>query len=307
MSQALSARYVKPGVRESIRKYGLARWFFVRARGDSPFQRILIHLALIGLCIVAAFPLYRILTISLRPSAQLLTATIELWPEGATADSYRRVIVNRDFLLWIWNSLVITTATCAIGLTIASTSAYAFSRWDFPGKRSGLVFLLATQMIPGMMLMVPLYILAANLNLINTWRGLIIAYSVQAVPFSIWILKGYYDTIPFELEQAAMVDGSSRLGAFYRIILPLAKPALAIAFLFNFMQAWNDYILARIMLQRTEMYTWPLGLNRLQGEFTSLWSEFAAASLMISIPVIILFLASSRYLLGGLTVGSVKQ
>lgn len=307
MSQGISARYQKPGVLDMIRKYGFVRWFFVRARGDSPFQRILIHMALIALCIVAAFPLYRILIISLRPSAQLLSATIELWPENATADAYRRVIVNRDFLLWIWNSLLITFATCLIGLTIASTSAYAFSRWDFPGKTSGLIFLLATQMIPGMMLMVPLYILASNLNLINTWRGLIIAYSVQAVPFSIWILKGYYDTIPFELEQAAMVDGSSRLGAFYRIILPLAKPALAIAFLFNFMQAWNDYLLARIMLQRTEMYTWPLGLRRLQGDFTSLWSEFAAASLMISVPVIILFLASSRYLLGGLTVGSVKQ
>jgi len=260
-----------------------------------------------------------------------------LWPENATWDAYRRVIFNRDFVLWIWNSLLITTATCFVGVTIASTSAYAFSRWDFPGKVSGLIFLLATQMIPGAMLMVPIYILAANLGLINTWRGLVVAYSVQAVPFSIWILKGYYDTIPFELEQAAMVDGCSRLGAFYRIILPLSVPALAIAFLFNFMQAWNDFLLARIMLQRSHMFTWPLGLQRLQDQFQTLWSEFAAmlqrshmftwplglqrlqdqfqtlwsefaaASLMISIPAMILFLASSRYLIGGLTVGSVKQ
>ncbi len=300
-------KYRQRTVLEEIRRVGFHKWFFVRARGDSPFQRTLVHIALIGLCIIAAFPLYRILVVSVRPSGQVLTPVIELWPEGATIQSYINVIFGRDFLLWVWNSLIITAATCVIGLTIAATSAYSFSRWDFPGKRPGLVFLLATQMIPGMMLMVPIYILATHLNLVNTWRGLVLAYSVQAVPFSIWILKGYYDTIPYELEQAAMVDGCSRMESFYRIVLPLARPALAIAFLFNFMQAWNDFILARIMLQRTEMYTWPLGLNRLQGQFTSLWGEFAAASLMLSLPVVVLFLAASRFLIGGLTIGSVKS
>lgn len=307
MSEVSLLKQYQMGTISQIKRYGFYRWFFKRARGDSPFKRALIHVVLIGACVIAAYPVLRILIISVRPGDQLFTTSLRLWPENATWDAYRRVIFNRDFLLWIWNSLLITTATCFVGVTIASTSAYAFSRWDFPGKVSGLIFLLATQMIPGAMLMVPIYILAANLGLINTWRGLVVAYSVQAVPFSIWILKGYYDTIPFELEQAAMVDGCSRLGSFYRIILPLSVPALAIAFLFNFMQAWNDFLLARIMLQRSHMYTWPLGLQRLQDQFQTLWSEFAAASLMISIPAMILFLASSRYLIGGLTVGSVKQ
>ncbi|MEE8441993.1 MAG: ABC transporter permease subunit, partial [Spirochaetia bacterium] len=132
------------------------------------------------------------------------------------------------------------------------------------------------------------------------------AYSVSSVPFSIWILKGYYDTIPQELEQAAMIDGASRLGAFYRIILPLSMPALAIAFLFNFTQAWNEFILARILLQKPELATWPLGLNRMIGQFQTQWDEFSAASIMISIPVMVLFLLSSRFLISGLTLGSVK-
>ena len=177
---------------------------------------------------------------------------------------------------------------------------------ELPGKTAGLISLLATQMIPGAMLMIPLYILAIRLNLINTWRGLVIAYSVSSVPFSIWILKGYYDTIPYELEQAAMIDGSSRLGAFYRIILPLSTPALAIAFLFNFTQAWNEFVLARILLQKPELATWPLGLNRMIVQFQTQWDDFSAASIMISIPVMVLFLLSSKWLISGLTLGSVK-
>jgi arabinogalactan oligomer/maltooligosaccharide transport system permease protein len=280
--------------------------FFVRSRGDSPFKRILIHIVLIAACIAAAYPVLRVFTISVRPGNRLLSTSLAIIPDGASFESYRNVLLNRDFLLWLWNSLIITFATSTVGVVLASTGAYAFSRWAFPGRRQGLIFLLTTQMIPAAMLMVPIYILAIQFDLINSWRGVVVAYSVQSIPFSIWILKGYYDTIPIELEQAAMVDGASRLGAFYRIILPLSTPALAIAYLFNFTQVWNDFILARIMLQRAELFTWPLGLQRMQGQFQTQWGEFSAAAIMVSIPVMILFLASSKWLISGLTVGSVK-
>lgn len=169
-----------------------------------------------------------------------------------------------------------------------------------------MIFLLTTQMIPAAMLMVPIYILSIKLGLVNTWKGVVIAYAVGSVPFSIWILKGYYDTIPIELEQAAMIDGTTRLGAFYRVVLPLSTPSLAIAFLFNFTQVWNDFLMARIMLQRSEFFTWPLGLQSLQGQFQTSWGEFAAGALMVSIPVMILFQLSSKWLVSGLTLGSVK-
>jgi arabinogalactan oligomer/maltooligosaccharide transport system permease protein len=280
--------------------------FFYRSRGDCSFKRLLIHLVLIIACAIAIYPALRILSVSLRPGNRLLSTDLSIIPKDATLENFRRLFTEKDFLLWVWNSLIITITTATIGVIIASASAYAFSRWKFPGRNAGMVFLLSTQMIPAAMMMVPIYIIAAKLQLINTYRGLALAYSVTSVPFSVWILKGYYDTIPRELEEAAMIDGMSQMGTFYRIILPLAAPALAIAFLFNFMNAWNDYMLARIMLQKREMLTWTLGLFRLQDQFQTEWGMYAAASLLITLPVGALFFYSSKWLVSGLTLGSVK-
>jgi arabinogalactan oligomer/maltooligosaccharide transport system permease protein len=291
---------------DSIRKVGFWRWFFLRSRGDSPFKRILIHLALIAAAIMAIYPALRIFSVSLRPGDRLLSTSLAIIPDGATFQAYGEVIFQQDFVLWVWNSILITFSTALIGMAIASTAAYALSRWHMPGKGPFMIFLFATQMIPPAMLMIPIYILSVRFGLINTWRGLVVAYSVGAIPFSIWVLKGYYDTVPSELEQAALVDGATRMGAFYRIILPLSAPALAIAFLFNFMQAWNDFLLARIMLQREEMFTWTMGLQSLQSQFQTSWGQFSAAAIMVTIPVMILFLASSKFLISGLTLGSVK-
>jgi arabinogalactan oligomer/maltooligosaccharide transport system permease protein len=284
----------------------LARFFYAQ-RGDSPFKRLLIHLTLILTSVIAIYPVLRVLTISLRPGDRLLSTSLALIPEDASLENYAKVLTDSDFLLWVWNSAAITAATAVIGVILASTSAYAFSRWRFPGRSAGLIFLLATQMIPAAMMMVPLFILAVQANLIGTYRGLIIAYSVTSIPFSIWILKGYYDTIPYDLEQAAMIDGATQMGAFWRIIMPLSTPALAIVFLFNFMAAWNDYLLARVFLANaTDIWTWPLGLQLLQGQFTTAWGQFAAASILVMIPVVSLFLYSSKYLITGLTAGGVK-
>jgi arabinogalactan oligomer/maltooligosaccharide transport system permease protein len=217
------------------------------------------------------------------------------------------MLFDKPFLQWLWNSLAITVATALIGVVLAATSAYAFSRWKFPGRSLGLVFLLSTQMIPAAMLMVPLYILAIRLGLVGSYKGLVIAYCVTAVPFSIWILKGYYDTIPIDLEEAARIDGASQLEAFWKILLPLSTPSLAIVFLFNFTTAWNDYLLARVMLGSQEnLLVWPLGLQRLMLQFQTQWGQFAAGSVMVAIPVVILFLYSSKWLISGLTLGSVK-
>jgi arabinogalactan oligomer/maltooligosaccharide transport system permease protein len=281
--------------------------FFKTQRGDSPFKRLIIHLVLILCCIIAVYPILRVLTISLRPGDRLLSTSLSIIPPDATFDNYTTILLEKDFLLWVWNSAAITASTAIIGLILASTSAYAFSRWRFPGRNTGLIFLLATQMIPAAMLMVPIFILAVRLNLLGTYRGLVIAYSVGSIPFSVWILKGYYDTIPRDLEEAALIDGASPLEAFYRIILPLSTPALAIVFLFNFMQAWNDYLLARVLLANaTDIWTWPLGLQNLQTQFTTAWGQFAAASILVTIPVVALFLYSSKWLISGLTLGGVK-
>lgn len=280
--------------------------FFRAGRGDSPFKRLLIHLVLILSCAIAVYPVLRVISVSLRPGDRLLSTSLAIIPADATLQAYSTVIFEKDFLLWLWNSLIVTVTTAIVGVILAATGAYAFSRWKFPGRGPGLLFLLTTQMIPAAMLMVPIYILAARLGLINSYRGLAIAYSVSSVPFSIWILKGYYDTIPIDLEEAALIDGASRIMAYYRVILPLSTPALAIVFLFNFMMAWNDYLLARIMLQKAEMFTWTLGIWTLAGQFRVEWGNFAAASILIMIPVMALFLYSSKWLISGLTLGAVK-
>lgn len=282
------------------------RRFFYRARGDSPFKRLVIHCILIVACLITIYPALRIVSVSLRPGDRLLSTSLALIPQDATLTNYYKVIFEKKFLLWLWNSLVITSSTAVIGVILAATSAYAFSRWRFPGRGPALIFLLTTQMIPAAMMIVPIYILAVRLGLINTYRGLVLAYCVSSVPFSIWILKGYYDTIPPDLEEAALIDGASRLSAFYRIILPLSTPALAIVFLFSFMTAWNDWLLARVMLQKEELLVWTQGLQRMQGQFQTEWGAFAAASILVAIPVMALFLYSSKWLVSGLTLGAVK-
>ncbi|OHD73214.1 MAG: ABC transporter [Spirochaetes bacterium RBG_16_67_19] len=268
---------------------------------------MIIHSILIACCVAAIYPVLRVISVSLRPGDRLLSTSLAIIPADASLENYRVLLSDTDFLLWLWNSTVITASTAVIGVILAASAAYAFSRWKFPGRNPAMVFLLATQMIPAAMLMVPLYILAVRTGMIGTYRGLVLVYCVTAIPFSIWILKGYYDTIPRDLEEAALIDGASRLGTFWRIILPLSTPSLAIVFLFNFTQAWNDYLFARVIIANAdEIWTWALGLRTLQDQFRTQWGQFSAGSILVTIPVVILFLYSSKYLISGLTLGSVK-
>ena len=307
MSERLESTTLSSAARPSASRQDSAlRRFFYRQRGDSPFKQLAIHLVLICACLIAIYPVLRVLSISLRPGNSIVSTSLSIIPAGATLDSYRKLFTQKDFLLWLWNSLIITLITSMIGLALAATGAYAFSRWKFPGRRAGLLFLLTTQMIPAGMLLIPLYILVVRLQLFNTYRGIIIAYSTTAVPFSIWMIKGYFDTVPIDLEEAAKIDGASQLGAFWRVILPLSTPSLAIAVLFNFMGAWSEFIVAKTLLQKPELRTWPLGFQELSGQFTTEWNSYAAAAVLIMIPVVSIFLYFSKYFVGGLTLGGVK-
>ena len=274
-------------------KQKLVRYFFI-------------HAGLIACALLFVYPLLRIFSISLRPGDKLFSTDLSLIPAGATFTAYASLLTNTMFLRWLWNSLVITLATSLIGVSLASTAAYAFSRFRFPGKKAGLILLLSSQMIPAGMLILPLFLMIMKMGLMNSYLGMIIAYSVSSLPFSIWILKGYYDTIPRSLEEAALVDGTSQVGAFWRIILPLSTPALSIAFLFNFTTAWNEYLVARVVLFSAKQYTWTLGLFELQGQYITQWGMFAAGSMLVTIPVLCVFLYSSKWLISGLTLGSVK-
>lgn len=296
-SPAGAARVIRKNRRGNI---------FTGGREDKPLKRLVIHLCLALAAIIAFFPIMRVFSVALRPSNSILSTDLSPIPDGATFSAFVHVLTATDLPLWLFNSLVITIGTAIVGLIIAATGAYAFSRFKFPGRGVGLTGLLATQLIPAAMLLVPLYILAVQFRLANTYVGMVIGLSVTSVPFSIWILKGYYDTVPIELEEAARIDGCSQLSAFWRVLLPLSTPALAIVFLFNFLAAWNDYFLARILLTKDSLWTWPLGLSRFQAQFQTQWNDLAASSIIIAVPVVLLFLYSSKWLISGVTAGGVK-
>lgn len=268
--------------------------------------RVLVHAFLVFFTLGTVYPILQIVTISLRASDQLYSTSLSLLPDGATLRAYRVMLFEKPFLLWLRNSFVVSMAVTVLGVTLASTAAYAFSRFRFPGRQQGLYLFLMTQMFPATMLMLPLYVLLKALHLLDTFAGLVVAYTATALPFCVWTMRGYYDTIPVELEQAAMIDGCTPWQAFTRVTLPLAAPALAITALFSFMAAWSEFLVARIVISQQQLYTLPLGLESLAGQFQTEWANYAAGSLLICVPVMVLFVALNRYIVGGLNLGGVK-
>lgn len=269
-------------------------------------QRIASYAVLMVFCLFVLFPVWQVVNISLRPGDQLLSNKLEFIPENATVDNYVKLFSERDFLRWMWNSVLVAFAVTVTGVSLASTAAYGFSRFNFLGKKMGLFALLTTQMFPPTMLLLPMYIMLIKLGLINTYLGVIVVYSATALPFCIWTMKGYYDTIPTSLEEAALVDGCTPFASFYRIVLPLAAPALVITALFSFMTAWSEYLVAAQILQDSALWTLPVGLKSFDASMSKEWGLYGAAALVVMIPVVVLFLALSRWLVSGLTLGSVK-
>jgi len=206
----------------------------------------------------------------------------------------------------LFNSLVVSAVTTLLGIFLACTAAYAFSRFRFPGRRAGLLSFLVIQMFPGTMMMIPLYLLVDKLGLLDQLLGLVLVYSTTSVPFCVWMLKGYFDTIPKELEESAIIDGASRSRIFWSIILPLARPAIAVTALFSFMTAWNEFILAATFMNAETATTLPVMLNGFVSETNVEWGHFAAGAILVSVPVVALFFALQRHLVGGLTAGGVK-
>ena len=229
------------------------------------------------------------------------------WPTQFSAANFVSVMADQPFARWILNSAIIAIAATLVGIVLSCTAAYAFSRFRFPGRRSGMMSFLVSQMFPGTLTLIPLYIIIVQwLGLGSTHLGLVIVYATTSVPFSVWMLKGYFDTIPKELEEAAVIEGAGPGTVFWRIVLPLARPAIAITALFSFMTGWNEFILAATFMDQEAMYTAPVGLRFFVGGFQQQWGYFAAGSIVVSVPVVLLFFYLQRYLVSGLTAGSVK-
>jgi len=265
------------------------------------------YLVLFVFTVFALYPLTRIVTIALRPGDQLLSTSLAFIPPGATLANFRILLTSTPFLRWLVNSTIIALAVTLTGVALASTAGYALSRFRFSGRSSMLNGLLVTQMFPATMLLLPLYLILIKLSLINSYLGVVIIYTATALPFCIWQLKAYYDTIPLALEESAGIDGCTRWQSFYLVVLPLAAPALIISALFSFVTAWNEYVIAAIMLQDVEKFTLPLGLRMFQANMSTQWGLYAAGALLVSVPIVVMFLFLSRYLVSGLSSGAVKR
>jgi arabinogalactan oligomer / maltooligosaccharide transport system permease protein len=278
----------------------------VRSKSTTAIRLAASYCVLIIFSIIALYPVWQIVNISLRPADRLLSTSLELIPDQASLKNYVNLFTERPFFTWLLNSTYVALVVTVTGVVLASMAGYAFSRYSFIGKKFGLLSLLVTQMFPATMLLLPMYIMLVQLHLINTYIGIVIMYSATALPFCIWQMKGYYDTIPASLEEAGRIDGASQSQIFFRIILPLAAPALVITALFSFMASWTEYVVAAQILQDTELWTLPLGLKSFESNMGSEWGLYGAASVIVTIPVVILFLSLSRWLVSGLTLGSVK-
>ena len=263
------------------------------------------HLILLPLTAIILIPALWVLKMSLRPS-QSLELTFNLSASEWSLQNFRDVISEPLFATQVFNSVLVATLTTLVGVFFSCTAAYALSRYRFPGRRAGLNAFLVTQMFPGTLMMIPLYQVIDALGLLDRVAGLVLVYSATAVPFCVWNLKGYFDTIPREIEESALVDGAGPFVLFWRVILPLSRPALAVTALFSFMTAWNEYILAATFMSDERAYTYPVRLQQYVGEYSTDWGYFAAGSVLVSIPVMLLFFALQRHLVGGLTSGGVK-
>lgn len=272
---------------------------------------VLSHMILVGVSVIVLYPVLWVVRMALTPSQSFAMGFSPI-PSDPSLQNFRDVVLNTDLSgTWIFghqlaNSLIISGTTALVGVGLATSAAYAFSRFTFPGQKLGLMSLLVTQMFPGTMMMIPLYILLDISGLLDTRTGLILVYATTSIPFSTFMLKGYFDTIPKELEEAARMDGASTLRIFFGIILPLARPAIAITALFSFMTAWNEFILAAKFMSAETSYTLPVVLQGYVGQKSTAWGHFAAGAILVSVPVMALFFFLQKNLVEGLTAGSVK-
>ena len=271
----------------------------------------LVHGALVAATVATLYPVLWVVKMALTAS-QGYAASASPWPEAPTLQNFRDVVGTHDLAgRWLFgrqlvNSLVVAGAVTLVGLALSTSAAYALSRFRFAGREATLRGFLLTQMFPGVVTSIPLYVLLDQLGLLNRLGGLVLVYATTAVPFCTFMLKGYFDALPRELEEAVLLDGGTRFDAFYRVALPLARPALAVTALFSFLSAWNEFILAATFMNDPTMFTLPVALQRYVGDYSTEWGHFAAGAVLVSLPVMALFFALQRHLVGGLTAGAVK-
>ena len=266
-----------------------------------------LNLFFIVICIVTLIPILYALSVSFSGSNSLLSSDFSFIPKDFTLDNYKEVLFGEDITIWFQNTVFLAVVTVILSLTAAVPAAYCFSRRRFPGRKTILKCLVLLNSVPAILSMFAIYRLLRPMGLVNTRTGLILVYTGTMAVFSLWNTKGYFDTIPAEIEEAARMDGASDWQVVVKIVMPLAKPSIITTALQVLIYVWNEYIYATTFLTGESKYTLAAGLNSLQAtEMTGSWPVFAAASITVSIPVLIIFVLCQKYMTSGLTAGGVK-
>ncbi len=267
---------------------------------------------LVALTMFAVMPMAWMLVTSIKTQFAATQYPPQWIPADPTLDEFRRLLspasdVGRDFLRYLVNSIWVSFATTALGVVVAVPAAYAFSRFRFPGRNLLFYSVLLRNMFPAVVFLMPLFIMMRWLGLVNTHASLILTYLTFGLPLSIWLLKGFYDNIPVQLEQAARIDGASRFKAFILIVMPLSTPGIIATAIYSFIMAWNEYVYALTFINDKTRLTLSVGLQRFFAEFATNWPGLMAASFIMSVPVVVLFLFLQKYFVKALTEGAVKS
>ena len=262
----------------------------------------------IALCFLTLLPIIYALGISFGESNSLLSSSLSLFPEKWTIDNYVSLFADYDILTWFGNTLLLAVSTVVLVLTISIPAAYAFSRFRFRLKGAAIRFLIVLNAFPSVLSLYSVYTLIRELRLSNSIYGLLLVYVGTMAIFGLYNLKGYFDTIPYEIEEAARMDGCSTFQVIMRILLPLARPALAVTGVMVLIYVWNEYIFATTFISDPDFYTLASGLYGLQAqESTGSWPVFFAASLLVSAPILVVFMLAQRHMVSGLSAGGVKE
>lgn len=267
---------------------------------------------LLSLLIFTVLPMLWMVLTSIKSQFAAMQYPPQWWPAEPTLENYHKLLdpsnsVGQEFLRYFWNSLYVSVATTILGVIIAVPAAYAFSRFRFPGRTFLFFSVLVRNMFPAVVFLMPLFLMMRWLGLVGSHGSLILTYLTFGLPLSIWLLKGFYDNIPIQLEQAARIDGATRFQAFYLIVLPLSTPGIIATSIFSFIGAWNEYVYAVTFLNNKDKLTLPVGIQRYFTEFATDWPGLMAATFLMSVPVVLLFLVLQKYFVRALTEGAVKS
>jgi multiple sugar transport system permease protein len=270
-------------------------------------SRLWIYAAVVPICAVLIFPIYWLFNTAISSPDQLRQLPPSFWPDAPRWEVFATVLRERDILRWLGNSTLVALGSVALSMSVSVLAGYSLSRFRVRGAGSLGMFILTAKMLPATLLVIPLFGIFRTFDLIGSLWSVILAHATLIIPFSTWMLKGYFDTIPSELEQAAMVDGCSPIGALLRVVLPVATPGLAATALYGFVLSWSDYAYARTFLTSAQNnWTANLGITTMKGDYSTNWGDISAAAILITLPIVVIYLFMERYLVGGLTAGAEK-